>query len=186
MNKDLNEQRMRRLRRLATVPRWTVVPTIKAQSVAEHSFQVAVIALWVARYHNTLYNGSADEQIMYYALIHEELESWYSDLPSPARAQHMPNKHSFEEKGGFGQTPANNDVKIVLKVADMLEAYLFAKEECDFGSKYMEAIIEDIHQKLLTTLKEFPFCDTEDKFSFITQFMQCFDISIHPVMEMNQ
>ena len=141
--------RFRRLRRLAIVPRWTVIPTIQRQTVAEHSFHVAHIALWVSRYHLVAFDGCLDEEILYYALIHDEAEAITGDIPSPASAEAIPGKsEAFEKANDLGAVSADDGVRRILKIADLLEALLFVYEEKRLGNKGLWDIEVDILARL--------------------------------------
>lgn len=181
--RDLSPQRLRRLRRLAIVPRWVVVPTIQKQSVAEHSYAVAFIALWVAHFHAKYNDGSADDDLMYYAIIHDETESVTGDIPSPAGKIHIPGKSSiYEQTHGMGATTASDDIRQILKIADLLEAYLFVKEDERLGNKNLDVIATDIHRRLSEVLSTFPFLNPNSKITFISEFFVAFNPALHPVL----
>lgn len=70
---------------LSTVPRWVIVPHSHPQSVAEHSFRVAVIYMSICgrldiRGPDVLSAG------LLWSLIHDGPESWTGDLPGGAVA----------------------------------------------------------------------------------------------------
>ena len=181
---DLNPQRVRRLRRLATVPRWVVVPMIQKQSVAEHSFAVAYIALWVAQYHPVykLDRAGDFEAVMYYALIHDEMEALTGDLPSPA-TNYIPDKSKkYEQEHNIGAANVDGDLKLILKVADLLEAYLFVNEDQKLGNQNLGEIEANIYQRLHIALNSFPFEDQTARFTFISEFLKYFNPSLHPIM----
>ena len=66
---------------MATVPRWTIIPTIQKQSVAEHSYFVGLYADWIASM--VKYEGSR-ETLIGYGLLHDMPEIVTGDLPTPA------------------------------------------------------------------------------------------------------
>lgn len=132
-------------RRLAVVPRWAVIPTIRQQSVAEHCYYV------------TLYTDKiclmlgADEhfraQAMAYALRHDYEEAFTGDIPSPAN-KHMDAKGYMEsldppptEDDYASVQPGNlEQVKAVVKLADIFDAYMFLRDEFQMGNKRIERL----------------------------------------------
>lgn len=128
--------------------------------------------------------------ILYYALRHDELEAWYGDLPSPANRDHMPNKHKFEKENNYGSAPATTEVKTILKIADLLEAYLFIHEEALLGNLGLTEISDDIRQKLRFLVMDFfphknQQLEPEERYHrLFADFLKAYDSKVHPVMEM--
>lgn len=167
----LDTERLCRLRQLSIVPRWTVVPTIQRQNVAEHSFHVAHIALWLAQYHTALYTGDYDRDILWYALIHDETEAITGDIPTPAGKKHLPGKSSlFESKHNMGTTLASTDVKCTLKIADLLEALLFTQEEERLGHKGFTVISHDILERLQIVIEAYHWRETCENYRYYLYF----------------
>lgn len=120
---------LRWLRRLSVVPRWSVVPVLRRQNVAEHSFHVASLSMWLVSLHAKANDKEFELKVLKYALTHDIEEAGEGDAPSPSR----------------GKTEANGDdqVKVVVKCADILESLLFVYEESLLGNAMgMEAIID--------------------------------------------
>jgi len=174
--------RSRRLRRLSFVPRWTVIPTIRKQSVAEHSYHVAHIALWVSRMHKTLASGDRDFEILFFAIIHDETEALTGDIPSPSAHTHMPNKKQFDVEHALGASTASDEVEQVLKVADVLEALLFLWEEKKMGNT-MEFIEADVTKNLYRALEGFPWIGANDHALILGKFKNVFDPGLDPIQE---
>jgi hypothetical protein len=96
--------------RLSFVPRWCIVKTTKTQSVAEHSYNVAVIAEKLCR---VIGLGDAETGMaVREALFHDKYEVYTGDIPSPA-------KHR-EEKDAICPL-----LSLIVKLADLIEAYIF-------------------------------------------------------------
>lgn len=193
----LNAQRLRRLRRLALVPRWVVVPTLHKQSVAEHSFHVMHIAMWL--YQQSAWGKEAKPNevwqtlsLMYYAMIHDETEAITGDIPSPAGKNHLPGKSKvYEEKFGHGATGAPEELKQILKMADLLEAWLFVKEDQQLGNDGLWQIEDDIRQRFREIAVDFP---TDKEYpsphykvnQLVADFYLVYAPSIHPVNEIEE
>ncbi len=111
-------------RRLSHVPRWAVMPTVRRQSVAEHTFHVAMLAGWLVQFYPvppgvTQLQFEAD--VLYKSLAHDLNEAVTGDHPSPTKkADNLPM----------------SDVHVVLKCADILEAICFIEEEARLGNRY--------------------------------------------------
>ena len=115
----------RNLRRLATVPRWVVVPTIKQQSVAEHTFHVVWICRWL---HTKLNSAHLDlATLLLITIDHDSEEATTGDTPSPSKPLDIHEVYGKE--------------KCVLKIADILEAMLFVREEVELGNRSMGPIL---------------------------------------------
>jgi 5'-deoxynucleotidase YfbR-like HD superfamily hydrolase len=168
-----------------------VVPTVQHQNVAEHSYHVAHIALWVAREHQQYSDGSLDAALMYYALIHDETEAITGDIPSTAGEHHVPGKSSvFEKTHNHGATSAPDEVRSILKIADLLEALLFVKEEIQLGNFNLRTVQESISKRLHLALRGFSRkprtphdYSVYDASLFISDFLSDYAPATHPADE---
>ena len=110
--------------RASDVKRWSIVRTIRNQSVAEHSFNVAMIARAFAKS-----IGICDEQITKAALCHDLDEVITGDIPTPfkerARAKGVDLNNIYQH--ATGRTLTDIEAKI-LKFADLVEAYWYITE----------------------------------------------------------
>jgi len=131
----LSDREARWLRRLSFIPRWSVVPITRPQSVAEHSFHVSTLALWLCGWHARRYHGNFVHAVMVYAHTHDIEEAKHGDHPSPTKPFKTPNKE--------------DQVKVLVKCADVLEAIQKVYEEALTGNKIAEAYIPDeLHERL--------------------------------------
>lgn len=119
MGNKITTRKARWLRRLSWVPRWAVVPTIHKQNVAEHSFHVSVLALWLVSMHARGGEGNFKLDVLLTAMQHDADEARSGDAPSP-----------------YKDTPFDTEdqIEIVVKCADKLEALLFIEEEKMLGN----------------------------------------------------
>lgn len=139
----MDEALAMRLRRLAEVPRWTVIPVLRRQSVAEHSFHVATVALWLAGRSSAVVRGEVDRSdLLTAALTHDSSEAVCGDLPTPSKRHLEPNLTNLEETLGVKKWPEN--VRNIVKCADMLEAIMFLREEELMGNKRIDAVLAQI------------------------------------------
>lgn len=76
-----SRSKMLALLNLSNVPRFVVTPHTKPQSVADHSFRTAIIALELAQ---RTYSAMVDKAVMLrFALTHDIAESGSGDIPAP-------------------------------------------------------------------------------------------------------
>lgn len=109
--------------------RWTLVGTNKESTVASHSFNVAMIAMEIRkRMRNN--NDVSEQEICYYALIHDVKETYTGDLPTPTKTK-------LKEEGvdvdaidfGFeNELEPSIKIKSIIKAADLIENHLFIDE----------------------------------------------------------
>lgn len=112
---------------LSHVPRWSIVPHLIPQSVSDHSFRVAMIAMEIIRRHEGK-DGWSDvrpHNVLWHSLIHDVEESITGDLPSGAKKflrtrrdigviiDDVPNHGMFIKE------------MMIVKLADLIEAYTF-------------------------------------------------------------
>lgn len=128
--------------RIGDVPRWSIVPMTRQQSVAEHSYNVWLITrvLYDILY-PTPHNSMERALTLEYALVHDLAEVVTGDIPSPAKrviedeAPGLLNK--LEEKSlqfiypdavklirGAQNTPG----QAIVKLADCVEALVFVSK----------------------------------------------------------
>lgn len=132
---------MREVRDLSHARRWGVARQIHPQSVADHSFFVALYSGEIARIvsYPTLYLG----ELLRYAIWHDMPETWTTDLPGPCKRSFCdPVKLAKYERDGmiarFGDevplAPPNDYAKAICKLADMMDELLFLISEQRLGN----------------------------------------------------
>lgn len=130
---EINVKYLRWLRRLSVVPRWSVVPTLRQQNVATHSYYVTCIALMLLHYHKMGSNKDFCLSVLKLSLTHDILEAAEGDSPSPSKKASM----------------TRDQVYVVMKVADILEAYMFVQEEIGMGNAIgTTGLLEDLEDRL--------------------------------------
>lgn len=105
------------LLRAQDIKRWTIVNMSRQQSLAEHIYNVVVIARAIAKELNI-----QDSFIIKYALDHDLDEVYTGDIPSPAKEKLGVRDHYAGKARGNCNA---REVQIVL-VADLIEAVAFA------------------------------------------------------------
>lgn len=115
--------RLQDLMALQDVPRWTVVKVGRAQSVAEHSFNVAAIALELA---SRLCPELVGE-VLLWSILHDGPESHTGDIPGIIKKKYNDGWVSKVEMGEcawFSQSWERSVgvVQRLVKVADLIES----------------------------------------------------------------
>jgi 5'-deoxynucleotidase YfbR-like HD superfamily hydrolase len=101
--------------RISNVKRWHIVNTSKEQTLADHTCRVAILAHEIAKRLNIL--NQYNEALIYHrAINHDISEVVGGDMPGNTK-----NKISDE------RIP-ENDIEKVIKLADVLETYVFIRE----------------------------------------------------------
>lgn len=129
--------------RLAQVKRYGICHVNRDQSVAEHSFMVALIA-------GELATATGDEnlirEVMMYSIIHDMDEIETGDIPSPFK-----RKLRAECPGVIpildGAAKTSPEVKAIVKAADLLESLYYIREFG--GSRFTQ---EDVYEDILDNL----------------------------------
>lgn len=152
-------------RRLAHVPRWSVVPVIRRQYVAEHSYNVAMLAWWIA-----------DElkipphKVIEKALMHDTGEAITGDLPSPVK--------------GRGDVLGSTLEEAIVKLADYMDAYLYTSEEEQLGNTCLQSVCGYNWAKCdvwFNRVKSFMVTEKRDLLSFFELLLEALEPENHPV-----
>jgi len=139
-------------RNLSHVPRWSIVPTIKNQSVAEHSFYVALYTYELISYFDLdkVHVGRA----LLDALTHDRDESFTGDIPGPVKRNANFNADWVEEesenrfKHNSFKYPSDRVPKL-LKVANLMDEYAFLKTEEKMGNRMVIPVLDKVEERLV-------------------------------------
>lgn len=153
--------RIHELLRAQDVKRWGIVRMAKQQTLAEHSFNVAMIARAFAKVLDV-----NDEQITKAALCHDLDEIKTGDIPTPfkdaAREQGVELNDIYQH--ATGRTLSMRDEKII-KLADIVEAAWFCHE---YGmGNHAENVFAELDKKAAMYLRENFTVGGEEKLSSV-------------------
>ncbi len=141
--------------RMSVVKRWSVVETIRKQSLAEHSYNVAIMAWRIA---TRIYAKPDDPGIweaVQYALFHDKKESVTGDFPS-----YM--KPYVNEEGALQNVPAFNEEeevdlgsaenphplsRFIVKCADYIDACIFLRMEISLGNRSVSHHLRNLEER---------------------------------------
>lgn len=106
---------------LSYVDRWVIAPTLRYQSVAEHTFRVVAIGLQLSRLRyiddrGTFGSGITDEDIYRVAMFHDGDERITGDIPGPEKSK-IP--------GYLRDVNTMSSTDCLVKVADSIETGTF-------------------------------------------------------------
>jgi len=107
---------------LTYVPRWGIIPMARPESVAEHTFRVAVIAFEIAQRY-----GVETAPVLYRALIHDGPEAGTGDIASPVKEPlaDLPELEralcSWWEPG----KPPRDVLDHIVKIADLIDLQVY-------------------------------------------------------------
>jgi 5'-deoxynucleotidase YfbR-like HD superfamily hydrolase len=125
------------------VERYHTWPTIRKQTVADHSYHVLRI------YYEIF--GPPSPEITTYVLFHDSPEVKYGDPPLPAKRESLELKRVYAELEkdyytrmfGFDHRGMVSDEDaIAVKVCDLLEMWEFGTVELQMGNQYARPIVE--------------------------------------------
>lgn len=128
----------RDLRTLSFVPRWVITRNIRTQSVAEHSFYVAVYAGQLAHYLE--YEGDLGT-LLHYALWHDVEEVFTGDIPGPAKRSMVGDQAELwlmmglQARFGFSLAPLTGEGKLIIKIANLLDEVFYKATEIQMGNR---------------------------------------------------
>ena len=128
----MDSSSMRKMRRLHYVPRWCVVPTIQRQTVAEHTFGVATIAMKMMEWMKADYSirGAIQRSLILEDILeHDKDEALTGDKPTPTKSTMSAHMSA--------------QTKVVLKCADVMEAIVFLEEEEALGNRRVKTILTE-------------------------------------------
>lgn len=133
---------------LSDVQRWGIVRTIRSQTVAEHSF---FVALWMPKLLRR--HGVTDAETILaaveHALHHDMGEVTTGDVPAPLKIHLPPGAldHAARELG-VGHDDPGPLISAATKALDLFEAALFLCEDIALGNHRVTEILRVIKMKM--------------------------------------
>lgn len=109
--------------RLAGVSRWCIVNTVAPESVAEHSYQVAGIALWIHKQF-FLQDRVNKGAMLEWALMHDMPEIFTGDIATPMKRKITEQVREISSE--FYEPPDENTLLAqIVKIADMAQTIVW-------------------------------------------------------------
>lgn len=141
------------LMRLQDISRWNMINVTRPQSVAEHSFNVSMLAQSVAKRANETNeeNTFNHQYIGIIALEHDAVEALTGDIPTPAKQKMKQLGFDFNAafKDPDGETPPHG-YALVIKVCDIFESVMYLR---NFGTGerayvVLQGLEHDLEEKM--------------------------------------
>ena len=143
----------REYRDLAHVPRWGIMPVIKRQSVAEHSYFVTLYAYHICEALNL--EGPIVTATLKHCVEHDRSEVYTSDIPGPVKRAVGKEAHDAYVKAEDPKrftTPDGSGNKVAVairKLADLMDEYAYLTSEFDIGNSNVGPAITDIETRVM-------------------------------------
>lgn len=137
--------------RLSSIKRWGIVEMSRSQSVAEHSYNVAMISMSIAEKLKKSNVKVDSEFVVTWALIHDLPEVTTGDIPTTLKAVDKFVFDRLEDElfpyfSAVKISEENKLEKTIIKIADYIDAIQFAQKFCIDSRK--EGIIFEMIQKM--------------------------------------
>lgn len=139
---------------LQHVPRWAIIRTIRQQSVAEHSYYVAMYATFIA---NHIKMKKSDVNwITQYALTHDFEEMISGDIPTPYKRHfRLDDDYMMTIPREMASSIQTNNTTLekycieVVKVADIFEACMYLADEIAMGNTTVHILFATLCKTLV-------------------------------------
>lgn len=163
------------IRTMSVVRRWSIVRTIEADTVANHSYYVTFYAHQIARMIE--WRGSMG-QLMYIALMHDLPEIITGDITGPVK-KHIVDEHKlldFTAKRLKERVPViydrftdlmaapvvrHKEIHNIVTAADRLDAVLFLAVEKRMGNALVNSRLASCTNRLHTAWMNLPYGETD-------------------------
>ena len=143
--------------RMVVVKRWGIVSMTRTQSVAEHSYNVAMMALNI--YNNSRNLDVSVERILMLALTHDLPEIHTGDIPTPLKTDDIKQAVKEYENANYPKLSAfkqqSKEIELlVVKIADIMEAITYCRRYSD--DPRSNEVIQGMHDAITDLLNSIP------------------------------
>lgn len=148
----------RQVMKLSTIKRWGVVDMSKEQSVAEHSYNVAMISLMIVNQLPGPPHAGLKESVLSWALAHDLPEQMTSDIPTPVKLELVDAISGMESRMFPLLAHLKSDTsllaKTIVKMADIIDAIQFIDRFCIDRDK--SSLIMEMTERLKEVINNAP------------------------------
>jgi 5'-deoxynucleotidase len=140
------------LRKGGRVTRWHTIPTLKGETVAQHTYGVMSMLV-------DLCNGKPSSKLLIAALFHDIAEQYTGDIPATTKWHYPQIAEAIKEAELDIETrmgalvELTEEEKLLLKAADMLDLCWFCLEERSLGNKH----VVEVYERGLDYINKMPF-----------------------------
>ncbi len=173
----------REYRELSFVPRWTIVRTLQHQSVAEHSYYVALYAGQIA----DMIGWTGDRAaLLDHALRHDLEEGFMSDIPGPSKRKivdrekydkisHEGNVQLYGVDYNLHTVVFNETIKMIIKVADLLDECFFLATEIQLGNRSLGRVMANSRIRLFEAFGLLPINEGDFRVKYWERILEALD-----------
>lgn len=149
-----------RERMAAVVTRWSTTPHHHKQTIAEHSFYVALYTDFLCQLIRLPH--SRKYQIVHWALIHDMPETVLSDTPGPVKRATV-NEMNFRaaESQVFGELGSGYDhddfdkqARGIVKVANLIDEVFYLHMERLMGNQFIERVFQNSWARMIMACRD--------------------------------
>ena len=182
--------------RMKYIDRWALMRNTEPENIQEHSHQVAVLAHALAVIQNRHFGGRTDPgEVAVAALYHDATEIITGDMPTPIKYYNDTLRDSYREVEAMAADrllamlpgelreiyepllkERDPEVRVIVKAADKLSAYLKCVEELKAGNNEFRAAAEQI----LEALRQNPLPEVR---YFMEHFLPAFELTLDELNE---
>ena len=142
---------------MMVIKRWGIVSMTRPQSVAEHSYNVAMMALNI--YNNSCCLDVSVEWILTLALTHDLPEIHTGDIPTPLKTDDIKQAIKEYENANYPKLSAfkqqSREIELlVVKIADIMEAITYCRRYSD--DPRSDEVIQGLHDAITSLLNSIP------------------------------
>ncbi len=156
--------------RMPLIKRWALMYCVKAENIAEHSHQVAIVAHLLAVIKNKKFDGQLNaEKAATIALYHEASETRYGDVVSPTKYANNEISREFKKIEALAeqeclaslpqefrdifediivQDNVETEYRKIVKAADIMVAYIKSLDELNHNNPEFVHVEQRLKEKL--------------------------------------
>ena len=143
--------------RMMVIKRWGIISMTRTQSVAEHSYNVAMMALNI--YNNSRCLDASVERILMLALTHDLPEIHTGDIPMSLKTDEIKQAVKEYENAAYPQLSAYKyhcmEIELlVVKIADIMEAITYCRRYSD--DPYSNEVVQGLYGAITNLLNSIP------------------------------
>ncbi|WOH38061.1 5'-deoxynucleotidase [Thalassotalea fonticola] len=164
--------------RMPLIKRWALMYCVKAENIAEHSHQVAIVAHLLAVIKNKKFNGNLNaDRAATIALYHEASETRYGDIVSPTKYANEEIAYEFKKIEALAeqecldalpeelrdvfedliiQDNVDSEYKAIVKAADIMVAYVKSLDELNHNNPEFKHVERRLKTKLDSLTETMP------------------------------
>lgn len=164
--------------RMPLIKRWALMYCVKAENIAEHSHQVAIVAHLLAVIKNKKFNGNVNaDKVATIALYHEASETQFGDIVSPTKYANSEISREFKKIEALAeqeclqslpeefhdifsdiiiQDNVEAEYKSIVKAADVMVAYIKSLDELNHNNPEFVHVEQNLKIKLTDIRENMP------------------------------